>query len=802
MKKLIWGLLGLLVCVLMLSGQTFMPLKQECPQADVAPVDAAMQFYQQRSNYFLTERQQVGTYSKKYETLVNAIYPPTFWEDKILCVPPYDVEGILYTLQMRDIYEALSKQKPLDVAELAQKALVQAVLNTRDKDVAHVVPFYSKEGDVWYTAFALIGQYEQMMYYDVKYGDLEEAYDKYKAAKKAHDAEMVKHYEKHYDFTPVEQKMDMKVFSNRIQDIKDFASGFSNQTYSFLSKVIVPLQAVAVPGADVAAYLNEHLSEYGLPVGLTPGALKVVIIANTKSPQEYFAQAEQLNPSLSQKLTKASKGLFRVAHRQGKISDVEALVGLFDYMMPSTYIEMLNNWSEGKATHQQVIESLAEALAAEDLTKRLAQIANDLFEVERIFAFPTTSVSEDVIEKNWQKLATNSHFDTFMIARLAADNIMKSGKTKYQTNAIFNMQLKNRKVEAAKINSQILLTAVDFVPFVGIGELLVGGEISSKTARAQKETALMAKRELTGLAKPGSKTAVTKGGKTGANTMATKISEKGTAGNYGRTSEKSGKNYIANKQAKRAQKAAQVVPKHAEELVADLEKTFGTNNTGVNGLMAWIKSDRKGEEAAKALEKAKEGLGHSHKEFEKYIDWCFKNSVCLDRRTNELFEANKYIKSLQNKGLKCQNVPYLTSRGWATETHLEKSPKSMVRSFLDQMGAGRNSSAYGIGQNSHLYKEGTVVFDSEQSAQRALRPVAAQQRKVMKDILDKEGVTCRQYVRLGEHEVGNGIAKDHVHLETILSDKAGNMVFTWSVTFRADIKNREALVGKIIELTK
>lgn len=482
----------------------------------VSPLEAVQDFYTQRSHQFATA--QAKTYAEQFTNRAFAIFPPTYWQDKIAGMPPYDVEGILFTLSMRDNYETLKASKKLNIPHLVNQALTEVILNTRDRDVARIIPTYERKGDVWYTAFSLVGQYNQLTGYPSKYKDLQEYYAAYQRSKATSDRAMMEYYEKNFDFTPVEQKLDMEVFRQRQADIREFARGFSNGSYAFLSQVIVPMQTDSVAQADVSRYLDAHLSDKGLPQGVSRAQLKTVIMETIASPEDFTAQAEKNNPSLLKQIKRAGKSLFLKPLRN--MEDVTNILSLFEYMAPSTYIRMAINMQEGKVTHAQVNQALAEALAAEALDKRLSQIANDLFEVERIFAFPTTSVAEETIEKNWQKLATNDVFSTFMIARLAADNIIKSGKTAYQTNALFQMQLKNRALENARTDAEILLFAADFLPFGGVSQATQGakqtakaaseaskasalsvGVISSKVSRGQKETALLAKRGLASLNK-------------------------------------------------------------------------------------------------------------------------------------------------------------------------------------------------------------------------------------------------------------------------------------------------------------
>ena len=442
---------------------------------------------------------------------------------------PYDAQGVLFTFAMRETYETLKQAKPLDIPAAVDKTLTHLVLNTRDVDVAKISPFYQEQDDPWFTAFALMGQYDQLGQFTLKYNDLQDLYQKYKDYQAAKNWDMATYYNTHYDFTPLEQKMDVSVFRSRQEDIKNFARNFSNSSYSFLSKVIVPLQTDAVPNADVSSYLDAHLSGEGLPKGLTPEQLKAVIMKTIATPEEFLAEAETINPSLgneiinaviapSELIAKNHSGeatkeiieafneakimseqevgagsiLFRttgkVVQGTGLPDTLEKLFALFRYTLPSTYIRMIMNFSEGKVTHAQVNQALAESLAAEALDKRLAQIADGLFEMERIFAFPTANVGDDTIYPNWQKLALNDVYSPFMVARLAADNVMKSGKTQYQTNALAGMQLKNRKMENAKINSEVLLFSVDFLPLLGsLNAAGIDQQLADKAQRAVRQ---------------------------------------------------------------------------------------------------------------------------------------------------------------------------------------------------------------------------------------------------------------------------------------------------------------------------
>lgn len=522
MKKftsLLSGLLLLWAGVCPLEAQTFRLGNQPQKKATVSvplnaegtslsATQAAERFYQDRAQQLLTTAAGNNlTYSQKYDYIVGSVYPPTFWQDKIKGVAPYDTEGILFTFAMRETYESLKQAKPLDIPAAVDKTLTYLVLNTRDVDVAKISPFYQKKGDPWFTAFALMGQYDQLGQFTQKYKDLQGLYKEYKGYQAAKNWDMVTYYNTHYDFTPLEQKMDVKVFRARQEDIKGFARGLSNGIYTFLSRVLVPLQTEAVPDGDVLAYLDEHLSSayerQALPDGLDMDQLKAVILKTIPSDEEIDRETQEERNTLVKPLKTVKKAL-----KKGSGVSLWGVLSIFEYLAPSTYLRVLDGMS---------FEEQKEIVAAAHLNKRLAQIANDLFEMERIFAFPTANVEGDTIYPNWHKLATNDTFSQTIIARLAADNIMKSGRGKYQTNALADMQLKGRKMEAAKVNKEVMLFAIDFLPIGGLGELgktgeavaqagktsqktaTISGKAARMAARAEKESSLLTKRGLQAL---------------------------------------------------------------------------------------------------------------------------------------------------------------------------------------------------------------------------------------------------------------------------------------------------------------
>ena len=741
MKKSILTVSGLLLGLLFLLGQTFVSVNPECPTLSAEQI--LKRFYQKRSQDLLEELKKSGlTYSQKYDRAIGVVYPPTFSTDVVACVPPYDQKGELFAFEMRNMYDNLQKAPSLDIKKLAQDTVKEIVLNTRDIDVLKWAGPSAKQGDMWYGALALMGQYDQLA-----------------------------------QFINTETNLDKNVFIKRSEEIKDFAVAFSNTSYDFIVNVLRDLQTnQPIAGANVQKYLRQNVSSEIMRFGISREKFIDNLMRTIPTPQQFLEQAEQINPSLEKELMSAWKGVRDLSAMTVKAEGVFAILNLFKYSFPSTYIEMLENMSEGKITHQQINQALAESLAADALNKRLAQVANDLFEVERIFYYPGASVGENVIGNNWKKLAENEYFSSSLINRLAADNIMRSGGKgrKYQTNKIAQLQLQERVFaeldQTTQAGKEIALFAADIIIPAGIGKLLEGGKAVEKAAKAAETAAQMQK---------DTASAVTSAGKrAGAATRST-----GAASPGREAGRKAAKRYAPR------QAAGKITP---EKLLNKVESLLQTEQ--INGLSKLKTYLQNGD--IDTLKEVAKAWGHYGKNI-KVVENCIKDSVCLNQMLEELPKAKEIISQI-GKGRKDlqelfpQHFIYRSGTNWATEVSLAANKGSSIsvkqtRKVLDALGVKAKDMPY-------LYKNGKVLIGDSRNLKGVLDPIAKQQRK----LLQEKGLHGTQHIRWGTSEFatpGKGI--DHLHLETVVIAEDGSKL-VWNTSIPVEFVSREPWLNQAL----
>lgn len=716
MKKCIFVILGLLSCVVFASAQMAAASYSECPLQ--TPEQILKDFYQTRSRGYMQEitGNKQATYSYKYDLAVAAVYPPTFLTDRIACVPPYDKEGALFTFVMQEIYEQLKQSAPLDVAKLAEQTLAAIVVSTRDIDITKLSGPQAEKGDIWYEVLALKGLYDQF--------DL---------------------------FLGAETVLDKNVFTKRRTDIKNFAVSFSDQSYDFIVKVLRPLETVnPIEGADVEKYIQQHLPKNALPRGIDYNEFVDNLLQTIAGPSDFLEQAEQMNPSLEKELNNAWKGLRDLAHFQARTEDVFAVLNLFQYTFPSTYIKMLQNASKGQVSHAEINQALAEALAAEALNKRIAQTANDLFEVERIFYYPAASVGDYAIGANWQRLAENDHYAGSMITRLAGDNLLRSGKRKYQTNKIVALRLQERHFAelsgTVKAGEETILFGIDLAFPIGVEKLLTGTKAITKAAQAAQTTAQMQREGALAVKSAGKST---KAAKPAA---------------------------VSVRQAVR-KAAVKVSP---SELIQKIERMLNSKSLKINKLeklKTWLETSD-----PKALGEVAKEWGHFGKNI-KEVEQCIQNAACLNKLLDELYQARGIFCQITGSSEKLsavfpQSFFYRSGKRWATETTAKTTKE--VRALLDALEVNPKDVPY-------LYKNGKIIIGESRNLKSLFEPIAKQQRKLLRE----KGLNGTQYIRWGKSEFTYGSKGiDHIHIETVVRSKEGGQ-FVWNMSFPVELVNRE-----------
>lgn len=399
------------------------------------------------------------TYSDRYNAVAFAIYPRTFWADKIPNLPPYDKAGELFKDVLATSYKDIKSKPPVNSTALAQRTLAEIVLNPRRVEVIKNIPFPSK-GDIWYGSFYLQSYYIQLTDFYSKISEQEAAYKEYSKYLAKGDTFMASGYE-NCDFSLVKSGYNKNVFQNRKKDIENFISVYTTKSNAFIRRVLVPMQRDSIPGADVEAFIDAHLDASALPAGVSAKALKEVLLEEIAPKEYYYMQAERIDPSFIDQISSLGEIIFATWRADGQ--DVSNALSLFEYISPGTLVAQLNKY--GKIpSRETVIEDIASSLAAAALNKSLAQIANDLFEFEKPFYYSNHGFAsaENKIVENWSKIATNDYFATNKIAQIAADNILKSGKLAKQDRVLFK-QINNRRIDKnIKFYEDAVPIAIDF----------------------------------------------------------------------------------------------------------------------------------------------------------------------------------------------------------------------------------------------------------------------------------------------------------------------------------------------------
>lgn len=393
------------------------------------------------------------TYRDKSNAAAFAACPRVFWQDTIAILPPFQNEGALFTHTLNRVYAQLAAQSAPDTRRLAEDAVLRVIRSYRRVDAAREIPL-PKQGDIWHQSLYLSSFYAQI-------ADFAQAVTEQKAEQKER-AKTAAWGRSSASAAPLPLAgLDENVFLRRQADIEAFVRAYTAGANAFVRQTLAPLQTSSVPGADIAAYLKARLNRDGVPAGLTDKELFDVLTEGLPSSEQCYAMARRANPSFSEQITSGLKVFTAAPHATW--NDVNNILGMFEYISPGVLLERLQEY--GKIpSRQETLDTLAAAFAADALEKRLTQIASDLFEFEKPFYYSYVSLrgAEEDIGKNWYAAATNNSFGAEMIARVASDNLVRSGRRQYQTPRLARALEKRQMRGNAQTWAKIIPFAADF----------------------------------------------------------------------------------------------------------------------------------------------------------------------------------------------------------------------------------------------------------------------------------------------------------------------------------------------------
>ncbi len=441
------------------------PSKREMPPAN--PAALIQQFYQKKIKEASSHN---TTFQDRYNAVAFWAYPRVMWEDTVPGLAPFQRPGNFFMFSLLSTYDFLNAQKPLPVEQMANEMVLQIVQNPRRVDVARNLPFPQRESP-WFSAFSLSSMYIQLGDYASKVRDIKNTcanLKKYAALPEKERAFMMKGYEG-YDCSVEQENIQEKVFSNRQNEIASFVRAYTRISNGFIRSTLVPLQADSIPGADVAKYVNEHLSLRNAPKGLNKQMLKASLLQEIKSPSYYYEQAQKLDPDLQTQLI----SVWKTVSFQGSWETAGTALSILEYLSPGTAIAKFNEYGR-IPSHEEAIDIIAGRLAAGALNKSIAQISNDLFEFEKPFYYSYVSMrgAEKEIGKNWYDIALNQSFGGYMVAQEAADNLLRSGRREYQTKELSAVLTKRRISKNVEFYKQTMPITLDLFSGVAITEMV------------------------------------------------------------------------------------------------------------------------------------------------------------------------------------------------------------------------------------------------------------------------------------------------------------------------------------------
>lgn len=411
------------------------------------------------------------TYCDQSNAAAFAVYPRVFKEDVIPALKPFDREGELFAYTLKQVYGHLTVYPAPDTGRLADETVLKIIRSFRRADVAREVPL-AQQGDIWQQSLYLTSFYVQI-------GDFAREIVEQKAVCKDNQKFRSLGRAQAAPCPPL-ASLDENVFLRRQADIEAFARAYSASANAFIRKTLAPLQTSSIPKADVRQYLKARLDREGFPAGLSYDGLFALLTDGIASPEQFYDMARRADPSFQDQYT----SLFKLLSVSSKSAwaDAGRALGMFEYISPGALIEKLGKYGT-LPSHRQVLDALAASFAAEALEKRLSQIASDLFEFEKPFYYSYVSLggAEEEIGKNWYACAVNDSFGADMIARLASDNLLHSGRRQYQDNRLARV-LQNRRTRA---NAEVYAKILPFGADIAAGDLIFKlGAPLAKTAKA------------------------------------------------------------------------------------------------------------------------------------------------------------------------------------------------------------------------------------------------------------------------------------------------------------------------------
>lgn len=421
--------------------------------------DAVSRFLSQKCAKVKAEK---GTFRNRVSSYSFCAYPRVFWEDKIEGHPVYGRENMLFADMARAAYnQILASDKGLDMNALAQQTAKDIALNPRNLDSFRNIP-YAAQNDYGYMAFVLASAYIQYIDYAQKITSNLKDFQHYEGYFKRLSGKelefMTQGYNPDTDFLMAKSGLKPDVFYKRAVAIAEFALAYSYTARRLIGSVLAPLQTEVIEHKEAKNYLEERIRAEELPPGLNKAKLIEVLLVGVPSRAEAFRMANEENPSFKDKLIALDDlSSFRGSFKSNAVK----AMGLMDYFAPSFYIERLSK--HGTMSREVYIENVTNGILAAAVNKRLALVASELFEFEKPFYYTFTDIGKAsyYIGKNWHEIATNQHFKTYPIAKIASDNLLNSGRRQFQDKELAGAIQSRRYLENSQKMADNMLYFVD-----------------------------------------------------------------------------------------------------------------------------------------------------------------------------------------------------------------------------------------------------------------------------------------------------------------------------------------------------
>lgn len=461
----------LLLAGLPLAAQ---PLRLPTETRTLSVQDILAQFFRQKQAAAV---QNSTTYRQRYSALAFTVYPRVFYEDKIQGLPPFDKAGVFFATALESTYQDLRAAKPADTLRLAQHMVTQVLRSPRRAVQLKNVPV-PQVGDVWYQAFYLSSFYAQLGDYAARVYQENAAYRQYQKYLKAGDHFMAQDYAKR-DFSLAKKAYDPVVFVKRQKEIEAFITRYEQFSTNVVRSSLMPLQAQKIPGADLKKYVQRHLA----PQAAFWTDLQAALLKGLPAAQDFYQEAQRLEPSLSARLVSLAKMVSPTLSATKQ--DLMNSLRMFDYISVGLLAERLMEYDR-VPSHEELVEELAAALAANALNERIAQVANDLFEFEKPFYYAEHSFggAEQAIAQSWHNIATHPMYASSRVAEIAGTDLLYSGRWTGQTGQLHQTMTNRQAVQNARFYQKSLPLVIDFAAgdamFALATPLIKGAKLLSK----------------------------------------------------------------------------------------------------------------------------------------------------------------------------------------------------------------------------------------------------------------------------------------------------------------------------------